>query len=265
MPEYVIANEPTLRLAAFVLTVAVMAWWEGLAPRRRRPLPRLARWPANIGILAINTVLVRLVFPAAAVGASLWAAQTGIGLFQWIAAPDWAAIAVSVAALDLLVYGQHALFHRVPLLWRLHRMHHMDLDVDFTSGLRFHPVEILVSAAVKFAAVLVLGAPAMAVIIFEVILNSSSLFNHGNVRLPAIADKVLRILIVTPDMHRVHHSAIASETNSNYGFALSVWDRMFATYREAPARGHDAMTLGLPVFRQPRDGGLLSLLLNPLR
>jgi sterol desaturase/sphingolipid hydroxylase (fatty acid hydroxylase superfamily) len=264
MAEYVIAHEPALRLAAFLVSVAAMAAWESLAPRRRRPLGRLTRWPANIAIVVTNTLLLRLVFPVAAVGASLWAAEIGFGLFQWFAAPAWAAIAVSVVALDLVIYGQHAVFHRVPLLWRLHRMHHKDLDVDFTTGLRFHPVEIVISAAIRFAAVMILGAPAVAVILLEVILNSSSLFNHGNIRLGA-ADRVLRLLIVTPDMHRIHHSVIASETNSNYGFALSVWDRLFGTYRARPARGHDAMTLGLPLFRAPGDRGYLSLLLSPLR
>ena len=262
--QFVIAHEPSLRLAAFCVTVAAMAGWEALAPRRLRPLGRLARWPANIGIIVTNTVLLRLLFPAAAVGAAVWAAEAGIGLFQWIEAPVWAAIVVSMLALDLLIYGQHVAFHHVPMLWRLHRMHHMDRDVDFTTGLRFHPVEILLSAVIKFGAVMILGAPATAVILFEVILNSSSLFNHGNVRLGA-ADPVLRAILVTPDMHRVHHSVIPRETHSNFGFALSLWDRLFGTYRARPARGHDAMPLGLPVFRAPADGGFLQLLLSPLR
>jgi sterol desaturase/sphingolipid hydroxylase (fatty acid hydroxylase superfamily) len=264
MDQYVITHEPALRLTAFLVTVAAMAGWEALLPRRWRALGRVARWPANISIVLTNTILVRLVFPAAAVGASLWAADNGFGLFQWIATPAWAAIIISVLALDLLIYGQHLVLHRVPVLWRLHRMHHMDRDIDFTSGLRFHPVEIIISALIKFAAVVILGAPAAAVIAFEVILNSSSLFNHSNVRLGA-ADRVLRALIVTPDMHRVHHSVIPVETNSNYGFALSVWDRLFGTYRNNPMKGHDAMTLGLPMFREPRDNGFVGLLLNPLR
>ncbi len=265
MADFVTLHEPMLRLGAFGLTMMVMACWEGAAPRRLRALSRAVRWPANIGIVAINTVAVRLLFPAAAVGAALWAAESDIGLFHWVVVPQWAAIGLSVILLDLLIYGQHVVMHKVPLLWRLHRMHHMDRDVDFTTALRFHPVEIIGSAGVKFLAVIALGAPAVAVIMFEVILNSSAIFNHANVRLPVRLDGILRTIVVTPDMHRVHHSARAEETNSNYGFAFAFWDRLFGTYRKSPARGHDAMTLGLPAFRAPGDGRLLSLLLNPLR
>lgn len=265
MADFVTLHEPWLRLGGFLVTVMAMACWEGAAPRRLRALSRAVRWPANIGILAINTVAVRLLFPAAAVGAALWAAESDIGLFNWVVVPPWAAIGLSVILLDLLIYGQHVVMHKVPLFWRLHRMHHLDRDVDFTTGLRFHPLEIIASAGVKFLAVIALGAPAGAVIAFEVILNSSALFNHGNVRLGVPLDRILRTLVVTPDMHRVHHSVIAEETNSNYGFALSFWDRLFGTYRLSPARGHHGMTLGLPEFRTPGDARLLSLLLNPLR
>ncbi len=265
MADLVTANEPLLRLGAFLLTAAAMGAWELAAPRRWRMRPRLARWPTNLGIVALNTVLVRLLFPAAAVGAALWASSRGIGLFNLITLPPLAAMVLSVILLDLLIYGQHVAMHKVPLLWRLHRMHHMDLDVDFTTGLRFHPVEIILSAALKFLAVIALGAPPAAVILFEVILNASSMFNHGNVRLGPRLDRLLRAAVVTPDMHRVHHSVIRLETDSNYGFALSVWDRLFGTYRAQPAKGHTAMTLGLPVFRSPGDGGFYALLLNPLR
>ena len=265
MPEFVTLHEPALRLGAFLVTMVVMICWEGMAPRRLRVLSRAVRWPQNIGIVAINTALVRILFPAAAVGAALWAAESDIGLFHWVVVPHWAMIALSVILLDLLIYGQHVVMHKVPLLWRLHRMHHIDRDVDFTTALRFHPVEIILSAGIKFLAVIVLGAPAVAVILFEVILNSSAMFNHGNVRLGVAFDRILRTIIVTPDMHRVHHSVISRETNSNYGFALAVWDRLFGTYRKSPARGHDAMTLGLPAFRAPGDGRLFSLLLNPFR
>jgi sterol desaturase/sphingolipid hydroxylase (fatty acid hydroxylase superfamily) len=265
MTELVLAHEPILRLAAFLATVAIMAGWEALAPRRWRMLSRMTRWPQNMGIVVLNTVLVRLVFPTAAVGAAFWAETQQMGLFHLLTLPRGAEMILSVMLLDLLIYGQHVVMHKVPALWRLHRMHHMDLDVDFTTGLRFHPVEIVLSAAIKFLAVLALGAPAAAVILFEVILNTSSLFNHGNVRLPAALDRVLRAVIVTPDMHRVHHSVIHRETESNYGFALSVWDRLFGTYRAAPAKGHAAMIPGLPRYRGPEDGGFWAMLLNPLR
>ncbi|MEE8308705.1 MAG: sterol desaturase family protein [Gammaproteobacteria bacterium] len=265
MVEFVTQHEPLLRLSAFLATLIAMACWEGAAPRRPRMLSRVVRWPTNIGIVGINTALVRFLFPAAAVGGALWASKAQFGLFHWVTLPHWAAIALSVIFLDLLIYGQHVVFHKAPLLWRLHRVHHIDRDVDFTTGLRFHPVEIILSAGIKFAAVITLGAPAAAVILFEVILNSSALFNHGNVQLKSPLDGILRTIIVTPDMHRVHHSVRPVETNSNYGFALSIWDRLFGTYLQSPARGHHAMTLGLPTFRTPGEAKLMSLLLNPLR
>ncbi|HEX9810369.1 MAG TPA: sterol desaturase family protein [Alphaproteobacteria bacterium] len=265
MIEILTEHESAVRLGAFAVVLAAMAAWEGLAPRRARAVPRLRRWPGNLGIVAINAVLVRLLFPTAVVGVALWAEAQGLGLFNRVAAAPWLALAASVIALDLVIYGQHVAFHYVAVLWRLHRMHHTDLDIDLTTGVRFHPVEILLSILLKFAAVLALGAPAAAVVLYEVLLNGASVFNHGNVRLPLRLDRVLRAVVVTPDMHRVHHSVIRRETDSNFGNFLSVWDRLFGTYRAQPERGHDAMTIGLPEFRDPGESRLDRLLLNPFR
>ncbi len=258
-------HEPVIRLAAFLAVAVLMAGWEALAPRRPQLRGRRRRWPVNLAVVATGTVLVRVVFPAAVVaGFAVLAAERGWGLFNWVAAPGWLALALSVLTLDLAVYAQHVAFHRIPLLWRLHRMHHSDLDVDFTTGLRFHPVEILVSILLKIAVVAVLGAPAAAVIVFEVLLNACAMFNHGNVRLAEAADRALRAVLVTPDMHRVHHSWTRAETDSNYGFCLSWWDRLFGTYRAQPAAGHDAMTIGLPAFRTDAEQGFWRLMANPL-
>ena len=199
--------------------------------------------------MAVDTLLVRILFPTTAVGLALLAEARGFGLFNVVALPAWVAVVASVVILDLAIYLQHVLFHAVPALWRLHRMHHADLEFDVTTGLRFHPIEILLSMLIKFAVVAALGAPALAVLIFEVLLNATSMFNHGNVRIPAGLDRVLRWLVVTPDMHRVHHSILSRETNSNFGFNLPWWDRLFGTYRAQPAAGHEAMTIGIEQFR----------------
>lgn len=265
MTEFLTTHEPALRLGAFLSMIIAMAIWEGLAPRRRRKLPRMGRWAINFAIVALNTLLLRLIFPAAVVGVAIWTQDRGWGLFNLTGTPAWIALPVAVIILDLVIYGQHVVFHKIPLLWRLHRMHHTDLDFDFTTAVRFHPVEILLSILIKFAAVIILGASAAAVIVFEVILSSSALFNHGNGRLPPGLDRFLRLGIVTPDMHRVHHSVIRIETDSNYGFALSIWDRLFGTYRQSPEAGHEAMTIGLPDFQNPADTRFLHLMVNPLR
>lgn len=265
MPESVMPLEPLIRLGAFIGVFAAMALWEIAAPRRRRTASRWLRWPSNLGITALNTVLLRLVFPSAAVGLALVAAARGWGLFNNFALPGWAAVALAVAALDLVIYLQHAMFHAVPALWRLHRMHHADLDIDVTTGARFHPVEILLSMVIKLAAVAALGAPALAVLIFEVLLNATAMFNHANVRLPPALDRVLRWVVVTPDMHRVHHSIVPAETNSNFGFNAPWWDRLFGTYRAQPAAGHQGMTIGLAQFRDPRELWLDRMITQPLR
>ncbi len=264
MSESVWANEPLIRGGAFALILLLMILWEVLAARRTQQIPRRQRWPANLSVVALNTLALRLIFPLAAVGAALIAAEQGWGLFNLFAVPMWLAVIVSVVLLDMAIYFQHRLFHAVPWLWRLHRMHHTDLEFDVTTGLRFHPVEILLSMCIKFAAVILLGAPAVAVLIFEVLLNATSMFNHGNIRLPVRLDRWLRLLVVTPDMHRVHHSIIRRETDSNFGFSLPWWDRLFRTYRDQPAAGHPGMTIGIESFRETRDLRLDRMLLQPL-
>ena len=264
MPDFLLANEKIIRLSAFLGILVVMAAWEVAAPRRRREIPRLLRWTNNLGIVVVDTILVRLTFPVAAVGLALVAAERGWGVFNLIEAPVWVAFLVSLVVLDLVIYLQHVLFHAVPALWRLHRMHHADLDFDVTTGLRFHPVEIVLSMGLKLAVVALLGPPAAAVLVFEVLLNGTAMFNHSNIRIPLRLDRVLRLVVVTPDMHRVHHSVIPREANSNFGFNLPWWDRLFGTYRAQPAEGHDAMTIGIELFRTPRDLWLDRMLIQPL-
>jgi sterol desaturase/sphingolipid hydroxylase (fatty acid hydroxylase superfamily) len=265
MGESLFAYEPYIRLTAFGGIFVLMAAWELLWPRRRQGIRRTWRWPNNLGVVAVDTVLVRIVFPTTAVALAILAEARGFGLFNVIALPGWVAVVGSVVVLDLAIYFQHVLFHAVPALWRLHRMHHADLEFDVTTGLRFHPIEILLSMLIKFAVIAALGAPALAVLVFEVLLNATSMFNHGNVRIPAAIDRVLRWLVVTPDMHRVHHSIVARETNSNFGFNLPWWDRLFGTYRAQPAAGHDAMTIGIEQFRDARELGLDRMLVQPFR
>lgn len=249
MEMLILAHEPTVRLTAFAAVLAVMVIWEILAPRRSRALPRRQRWPANLGIVVLNTVIVRLLFPAAAVGVAIAAQTQGRGLFHEYSVPAWVAIGAGIVLLDLAIYLQHVMFHAVPALWRLHRMHHADLDIDVTTGARFHPLEIVLSMLIKFAVIAAVGIPPAAVVVFEVLLNATSMFNHGNVRIPLPIEQVLRWLVVTPDMHRVHHSVERDETNSNFGFNLSLWDRLFGTYRAQARAGHHAMIIGVPEFR----------------
>ncbi len=265
MRDALFAYEPYIRLGAFGGVFAVMAIWELFGPRRKQAIRRGWRWPNNLGVVVVNTLLVRLVFPTTAVGLSLLAETRGWGLFNLMAFPAWVGVVSSVVVLDLAIYLQHVLFHAVPSLWRLHRMHHADLEFDVSTGLRFHPIEILLSMVIKFTVVAALGAPAVAVLIFEVLLNATSMFNHGNVRIPTGLDRMLRWIVVTPDMHRVHHSILSRETNSNFGFNLPWWDRLFGTYRAQPTAGHDGMTIGIEQFREPRELGLDRMLLQPFR
>ena len=258
-------DEPLIRLVAFAGILAAMAVWEVLAPRRDQKLGRGTRWPSNIGILFLDTVLVRLVFPTTAVGLALVTEGRGWGLFHALDLPAWGSVPLAVAALDFAIYLQHVLFHAVPALWRLHRMHHADLDIDVTTGARFHPIEILLSMGIKLGVVAVLGTPAVAVLAFEVLLNATSMFNHSNVRMPIWLDRVLRWIVVTPDMHRVHHSIVARETNSNFGFNLPWWDRLFGTYRDQPAASHETMTIGIEQFRDPAEQRLDRMLTQPFR
>jgi len=250
---FAIDHEAGVRLVVFTSVFLLMGLWERSSPRRRLTVAKPLRWASNLGLLAINSILLRLLFPAAAVGLAWSAAGLQWGLFNRVELPYWLEVAAAAVLLDLSIYLQHLLMHRVPLLWRLHRVHHADLDIDLTTGSRFHSIEILLSMLFKWGVILLLGPPLFAVLVFETLLSGMALFNHANVRLPAAADRVLRRLLVTPDMHRVHHSTRVAETNSNYGFNLSVWDRVFGTYVEQPQLGHDEMTIGLAEFRDSRQ------------
>jgi len=263
MEEVILGNEPILRLSIFLGVFAVMTLWELAAPRRKLTVSKSQRWITNIGIIALGTVLVRLFFPIAAVGTALIATEKGWGLFNLLDWPVWAEIALTVVLLDFAIYIQHVLFHAIPVLWKLHMVHHADLDYDVTTGARFHPIEILLSVAIKMAVVVLIGAPAAGVVLFEVILNATAMFNHSNVKIPTGLDSVLRLFIVTPDMHRVHHSDIPDETNSNYGFNLPWWDRLMGTYMAQPSDGHEGMTIGLRQFRDQKKLGLFSVLSLP--
>jgi sterol desaturase/sphingolipid hydroxylase (fatty acid hydroxylase superfamily) len=255
--------EPALRLVLFAGALAGVWLWEWRAPWRPLPAPRLERWIGNLGVVAAATILARLIMPLMPVGAAMIAAERGWGLLHWVNAPAWLEAVAAFLLLDLVIYAQHRAFHAVPVLWRLHRMHHADLAVDATTGLRFHPIEILLSLVVKIGAAFAFGVGPWAMLIFEVVLNATSIFNHANARMPAALDAVLRLVVVTPDMHRVHHSIVPAETDSNFGFNIPWWDRLFGTYRAAPAAGLDAVTLGLTVFRGAGASRLDRLLVQP--
>ncbi|NNL73429.1 MAG: sterol desaturase family protein [Silicimonas sp.] len=265
MIETILVAEPEIRLTAFLGVLAAMALWEIAAPRRRRDFPRVIRWTNNLALVIVDTVILRLTFPILAVGLALMGEDRGWGLFNNLDIPVWAAALVSMLLLDFAIYLQHVMFHAVPALWRLHRMHHADLDFDATTGLRFHPVEIAISMAIKLAVVAALGPPAFAVLLFEVILNATALFNHANINLPVSIDRWLRWAVVTPDMHRVHHSVDPRETNSNYGFNLPWWDRLLGTYVAQPAKGHTEMQIGIEQFRTKRDLWIDRMLVQPIR
>jgi sterol desaturase/sphingolipid hydroxylase (fatty acid hydroxylase superfamily) len=265
MRDVLFHYEPYIRLTAFGGVFTAMALWEFVGPRRAQAIGRGRRWPNNLGVVVIDTLLVRVIFPTTAVGLALIVETRGLGFFNVVAVPAWLGLVASVILLDLAIYFQHVLFHAVPVLWRLHRMHHADLEFDVTTGLRFHPIEILLSMVIKLTVVAALGTPAAAVLIFEVLLNATSMFNHSNVRIPDSLDHILRWFVVTPDMHRVHHSILSRETNSNFGFNLPWWDRLFGTYKAQPAAGHEGMTIGIEQFRDPRELGLDRMLLQPFR
>jgi sterol desaturase/sphingolipid hydroxylase (fatty acid hydroxylase superfamily) len=258
-------DETTIRLLTFVGVLTALAIAEAVRPRRRRLRGRGQRWPHNLGLVAAGTVVMRVVAPAGVVTFALLAERRGWGLLRQVDAPTTVGWVIGVLALDLAVYGQHVAMHKVPWLWPLHRVHHADVDVDVTTGVRFHPVEFLLSLGLKGAVAIVVGMPAGAVILFEVLLNATSMFSHANLRLPAGADRIMRRLVVTPDMHRVHHSRDRRETDSNYGFNVPWWDRIFGTYRAAPLVPHEQMTLGVDGFDAPAEQRLDRLLTQPLR
>ena len=251
--DFVLQREAMVRLGFFAFVFITMLAWELLAPRRNLSISRSLRWLNNLGLFALNSVVLRLLFPAAAVGIALSVADKGWGLFNLLALPFWFEVPAAVLLLDLAIYLQHILMHRVPLLWRLHRVHHADLDIDLTTGSRFHTIEIIISMLIKWVVILLLGPALIAVLVFEVLLNGMAIFNHANVSLPPAVERVVRYLLVTPDMHRVHHSIVKREINSNYGFNLSIWDRMFSTYIDQPEMGHDNMTIGIAEFRDAKQ------------
>jgi sterol desaturase/sphingolipid hydroxylase (fatty acid hydroxylase superfamily) len=265
MGETLATVEPVLRLGVFLGVFVLVALWEVLAPKRASRFTRAQRWPHNLGLIAVNAGIVRLVAPGAAIAVALAGEAHGWGLLNALPLPAWATFLVALVLLDLAVYFQHVLFHAVPALWRLHRVHHADADYDVTTGLRFHPVEILLSLGIKCAVIAALGAPVLAVLVFEVLLNAASMFNHANARLPLVVDRWLRWFVVTPDMHRVHHSVVSDEMNSNFGFNLPWWDRLFGTYRGQPAAGHEGMRIGVNGLHDPAEVRLSGLLTQPLR
>jgi sterol desaturase/sphingolipid hydroxylase (fatty acid hydroxylase superfamily) len=257
------ALEVLIRLSGFITVLGLMASWEMLAPRRPLTTSKVRRWIANLSVVVIDAILIRLLFAAGAVGAAMLATEQNWGILNHLPWPSWIETILGVIALDFALYLQHVMFHAVPLFWRFHMMHHADLDCDVSTGLRFHPVEVILSMIIKLAAIAVLGPSPQAVLTFEVLLNATSMFNHSNVRIPASAEVALRWLVVTPDMHRVHHSILPRETNTNFGFNLPWWDRLLGTYRPQPAGGHEEMGLGLQQFRDPSRLTITRILLLP--
>ncbi len=265
MTDWIMSNEPVIRLGFFAGIFGLMAIWEILAARRELTTGKARRWVGNLSLVLVDTLIVRLLFPTAAVGTALIVADLGWGVLNVVSVPYWAALLISVAALDLSIYLQHVMFHALPALWRLHMVHHADLDLDVTSGSRFHPIEILISMLYKLAVISVLGPPVLGVLIFEVVLNALAMFIHAIVRMPLVLDRVLRWIIVTPDMHRVHHSVDSREHNRNFGFNLSLWDRVLGTYRDQPAKGHQGMIIGLNKFREITWQTIPRLLVMPFK
>lgn len=253
MQEIIQNNELIIRLSFFFGILTIMGSWETIAPCRQLLTSRPLHWLNNLGLVVLNSLILRLLFPTAAVGMASFANSQGWGIFNYLALPYWLSVIICVIALDFIIYLQHVLVHAVPALWRLHRVHHADIDFDVTTGARFHPLEIIISMLIKFATIIVLGPPVVAVIIFEIILNATAMFNHSNVSLPKGLDKILRLFLVTPDMHRVHHSVEDDEANSNFGFNLTWWDRLFGTYKNQPRKGQIGMTIGIHGFRDLKD------------
>lgn len=255
-------TEAQIRLAIFLSVLIGMTVLEALFPARDRVQGRGRRWSTNLGLVIIDTFAIRLLFPIIAVGAALWAGAQGWGVLNLVALPNWAAVLLAVIILDMMIYWQHVASHHIPFLWRLHKVHHADRDLDASSGLRFHPVEIVLSMVYKMVIVVALGAPVLAVIIFEIVLNACALFNHANVRLPQWVERPLRQVMVTPALHRIHHSVIERETNSNFGFSVIWWDKIFKSYTDTP-KGE--LTLGLTEYQTDAPSGLVWSLIAPFK
>ena len=266
LEEFILTNEKPIRMGFFFGVLLIMALWEIAAPRRSLTTSKTLRWTNNIGLVFFNSFLLRVLFPAAVVGVAFTAREHGYGLFNVYDVSPLLASIVSVVIMDFVIYVQHVMVHAIPVLWRLHRVHHADPDYDVTTGARFHPLEIILSMLIKFATILLLGPPVIAVILFEIILNATAMFNHGNVGLPSSMDRVLRWIVVTPDMHRVHHSVEDDEANSNFGFSLPWWDRLFGTYRDQPRGGHQGMTIGIHKYHDAKDvSWITGMLVLPFR
>ncbi len=263
--EFEYFSETTIRLAIFASVFAIMAVVEALWPRKKRTQPRTTRWFTNIGIVVVDSITVRLIFPIVAVGVAIYASENGWGLLNLIAMPFWLKVVISAVLMDMAIYWQHVASHKIPMLWRVHRMHHVDRDIDASTGTRFHPIEIVLSMLYKMAVIMVLGPAAFGVFLFEVLLNGSAMFNHANVRLPLWLDRIIRILFVTPDMHRVHHSVHRDETDSNYGFNLAIWDKIFGTYIDQPRDGHDDMVIGMKGYQDDKPSNIIWALLFPFK
>ncbi len=265
--QFIIEHEAQIRLLSFLSVFILVALWEILSPKRSLTHSKALRWVNNIALVALNTVVLRLLFPAAAIGITVAVQQKGWGLFNQFELPLLFTTIATIILLDFVIYIQHRLVHIVPLLWRLHRVHHADPDYDVTTGARFHPFEIILSMMIKFGAIIIIGPPILGVLLFEIILNGSAMFNHANGRLPLPVDRILRTLIVTPDMHRVHHSVERDETDSNYGFFLSIWDRLFNTYRNQPRAGHKDMEIGIKTYKKASEvidlRGIITLPFKP--
>ena len=257
-------HEEIVRLGFFFGILSLMLICEVIFPMRKNNLiSSYSRKFHNLGIVVFNTVTLRLVFPVVAVGVAQWCQNNNIGFLHYLDIPTWLVVLIGFLILDLFIYLQHVLFHYLPLLWKIHRVHHADMEYDVTTGLRFHPIEIILSMIIKFAVIIFIGAPVLSVIIFEIVLSSAAMFNHSNIKIPKIVDKILRLLFVTPDMHRVHHSIIPSETNTNFGFNFPWWDRLFGTYLAQPIEGHDKMIIGVNKFREPKNLHLHRMLIQP--
>ena len=254
MPEL---TEPQIRLGIFIGLFLVLAMMEYLAPRRELEHVKAKRWFTNWLIVIIDSFILRLVFTGAAVGVSLWAEINGYGLFNHVSVPSIVSVIICFIVLDFAIWVSHLASHKIPILWTVHRMHHSDVDIDVSTAIRFHPIEIILSMIWKMVIVVILGAPAVSVLIFEIVLNGAAMFNHSNIKLPLGLDRILRLFIVTPDMHRVHHSIVHDETDSNYGFNLAMWDRLFGTYIDQPEAGHNGMKIGLREWQDERPTNLL--------
>jgi sterol desaturase/sphingolipid hydroxylase (fatty acid hydroxylase superfamily) len=250
MIDWMVANEAMVRSACFGFMLLAMMLWETLRPKRERKHSRWLRWSQNISLVFVNSFLIRLILPLATIGVAQYAQDNQIGLFHQLGVAPVITFVLTLVIFDLAIYWQHRLFHKVPFLWALHKVHHVDQDIDVTTGSRFHTLEILLSLLIKFALVLLLGPSVFAVMIFEIVLNATAMFNHANLALPKKWDTIMRWVLVTPDMHRVHHSTIMDESNRNFGFNLSCWDRLFSSYQDQPAKGHLGMSIGVAGYNR---------------